>query len=197
MPTLAAIALAPVTGGASLSALPYTIGATITSAGGTGAEEALNDGADFGEALGYGVLQSGIEGAVEFATAGLGKGITSIGKSVGKGVGKSVAKSAGKIMMEEAGSEFIEEGLSALLNPLTKTVYKGSEALETYKDMTFYLDAAQQALVGGVVGGITGGAGAITQIRVAGGKSSYSIQQSVAELETLNTKETNLWKITN
>ena len=194
LPTLAAIALAPVTGGASLSALPYTIGATITSAGGTGAEEALNDGADFGEALGYGVLQSGIEGAVEFATAGLGKGITSIGKSVGKGVGKSVAKSAGKIMMEEAGSEFIEEGLSALLNPLTKTVYKGSEALETYKDMTFYLDAAQQALVGGVVGGITGGAGAITQIRVAGGKSSYSIQQSVAELETLNTKETNLWK---
>lgn len=194
LPTLAAIALAPVTGGASLSALPYTIGATITSAGGTGAEEALNDGADFGEALGYGVLQSGIEGAVEFATAGLGKGITSIGKSVGKGVGKSVAKSAGKIMMEEAGSEFIEEGLSALLNPLTKTVYKGSEALETYKDMTFYLDAAQQAFVGGVVGGITGGAGAITQIRVAGGKSSYSIQQSVAELETLNTKETNLWK---
>lgn len=194
LPTLAAIALAPVTGGASLSALPYTIGATITSAGGTGAEEALNDGADFGEALGYGVLQSGIEGAVEFATAGLGKGITSIGKSVGKGVGKSVAKSAGKIMMEEAGSEFIEEGLSALLNPLTKTVYKGSEALETYKDMTFYLDAAQQALVGGVVGGITGGAGAITQIRVAGGKSSYSIQQSVAELETLDTKETNLWK---
>ena len=194
LPTLAAIALAPVTGGASLSALPYTIGATITSAGGTGAEEALNDGADFGEALGYGVLQSGIEGAVEFATAGLGKGITSIGKSIGKGVGKSVAKSAGKIMIEEAGSEFIEEGLSALLNPLTKTVYKGSEALETYKDMTFYLDAAQQAFVGGVVGGITGGAGAITQIRVAGGKSSYSIQQSVAELETLNTKETNLWK---
>ena len=194
LPTLAAIALAPVTGGASLSALPYTIGATITSAGGTGAEEALNDGADFGEALGYGVLQSGIEGAVEFATAGLGKGITSIGKSIGKGVGKSVAKSAGKIMIEEAGSEFIEEGLSALLNPLTKTVYKGSEALETYKDMTFYLDAAQQAFVGGVVGGITGGAGAIAQIRVAGGKSSYSIQQSVAELETLNTKETNLWK---
>ena len=194
LPTLAAIALAPVTGGASLSALPYTIGATITSAGGTGAEEALNDGADFGEALGYGVLQSGIEGAVEFATAGLGKGITSIGKSIGKGVGKSVAKSAGKIMIEEAGSEFIEEGLSALLNPLTKTVYKGSEALETYKDMTFYLDAAQQAFVGGVVGGITGGAGAITQIRVAGGKSSYSIQQSVAELKTLDTKETNLWK---
>lgn len=194
LPTLAAIALAPVTGGASLAATPYTIFGTVFSAGGTGAEEALNDGADFGEALGYGVLQSGIEGAVEFATAGLGKGITSIGKSVGKGVGKSVAKSAGKIMIEEAGSEFIEEGLSALLNPLTKTVYKGSEALETYKDMTFYLDAAQQAFVGGVVGGITGGAGAITQIRVAGGKSSYSIQQSVAELETLNTKETNLWK---
>lgn len=166
------------------------IGGTIVSAGGTGAEEALNEGADFGEAFAYGTMQGGIEGVIEGVTAGLGKGITSIGK----GVGKSVAKSTGKVMIEEAGSEFVEEGLSALLNPLTKTIYKGSEALETYKDMTFYLDAAQQAFVGGVVGGIAGGSSSAIYTYRAGGKTNASIQQSVSELRTLDTKETNLWK---
>ena len=166
------------------------IGGTIVSAGGTGAEEALNEGADFGEAFAYGTMQGGIEGVIEGVTAGLGKGITSIGK----GVGKSVAKSTGKVMIEEAGSEFVEEGLSALLNPLTKTVYKGSEALETYKDMTFYLDAAQQAFVGGVVGGIAGGSSSAIYTYRAGGKTNASIQQSISELRTLDTKETNLWK---
>lgn len=194
LPTIAAIALAPVTGGGSLAALPYTIGATITSAGGSGMEEALNEDAEFGEAFAYGLLQSGVEGAVEFATAGMGKGITSIGKSVGKGVGKSAAKSVGKVMLEEAASEAIEEGLSALVNPLTKTTYQGSDALAAYGDMTFYLDAAQQALVGGIVGGITGSAGAVVNTKRAGGKANYSIEQSAQEIAALETKENNLWK---
>lgn len=194
LPTIAAIALAPVTGGASLGALPYTIGATIASAGGSGVEEALNEDAEFGEAFAYGLLQSGVEGAVEYVTAGLGKGITSIGKSVGKGVGKTTAKSIGKVMLEEAASEAVEEGLSALINPLTKTTYQGAEALEAYKDMTFYLDAAQQALVGGIVGGITASAGAIVNTKRAGGKVNYSIEQSSQEIIALDTKENNLWK---
>lgn len=194
LPTIAAIALAPVTGGASLGALPYTIGATIASAGGSGVEEALNEDAEFGEAFAYGLLQSGVEGAVEYVTAGLGKGITSIGKSVTKGVGKTAAKSIGKVMLEEAASEAVEEGLSALINPLTKTTYQGAEALEAYKDMTFYLDAAQQTLVGGIVGGITASAGAIVNTKRAGGKVNYSIEQSAQEIIALDTKENNLWK---
>ena len=194
LPTIALIVAAPFTGGATLAGLPYTIGATIASAGGSGMEEALNEDAEFGEAFAYGLLQSGVEGAVELATAGMGKGITSIGKSVGKGVGKSAAKSVGKVMLEEAASEAIEEGLSALVNPLTKTTYKGAEALEAYGDMTFYLDAAQQALVGGIVGGITGSAGAVVNTKRAGGKVNYSIEQSAQEIVALDTKENNLWK---
>ena len=194
LPSIAATIAAPFTGGASLAALPYTIGATVASAGGSGVEEALNEDADFGQALAYGALQAGIEGAVEAVTGGMGKGITSIGKSIGKNVGKSVAKSAGKIILEESAQEFVEEGLSALLNPLTKITYQGSDALETYRDMTFYLNAAQQALVGGVVGGLTGSAGAIAQTKLAGGKSNYNIAQSVQEIAVLNKKEANLWK---
>lgn len=194
LPTIALVVAAPFTGGATLAGVPFTIGATIASAGGTGMEEALNEGAEFEEAFAYGVMQAGIEGAVEFATAGMGKGITSIGKSVGKNIGKSVTKSVGKTIVEEGISEGVEEGLSALLNPLTKTTYKGAEALDAYKDMTFYLDAGQQALVGAVVGGISAGSGAIVNQRHYGGKTNYNIVQSAQEIATLDTKENNLWK---
>ena len=166
------------------------VAGTVVGAGGTGAEEALNEGASYGEALAYGVMQSGIEFAVEGVTAGLGKGITSLGK----GIGKTVARSTGKVMLEEAGSEFVEEGLSALLNPLTKSVYQGSEALDAYKDMTFYLDAGQQALVGGIVGAIAGGSSSAIVSRRVGGSAQSSIQQSIAEMQTLEIREANLWK---
>lgn len=166
------------------------VAGTVVGAGGTGAEEALNEGASYGEALAYGIMQSGIEFAVEGVTAGLGKGITSLGK----GIGKTVARSTGKVMLEEAGSEFVEEGLSALLNPLTKSVYQGSEALDAYKDMTFYLDAGQQALVGGIVGAIAGGSSSAIVSRRVGGSAQSSIQQSIAEMQTLEIREANLWK---
>lgn len=81
-----------------------------------------------------------------------------------------------------------------MLNPLTKTVYQGEEALQEYKNADFYVDAGKQAIVGGIVGGITGGAGALAHINIAGGKKSYNIQQSVSEVNTLNIKEDNLWK---
>ncbi len=166
----------------------------VTSAGGTGVEEALNEDAEFGQAMLYGVSQAGIEGLIEGVTAGLGKGITTIGKSVGKTTGKSVAKTVGKVMLEESVSEGIEEGLTALVNPFSKTIYKGADVLETYKDMTFYLDAGQQALVGGIVGGITGGSSAKIRQIALGGKTNYNISQSAQEIATLDTKENNLWK---
>ena len=189
LPTIAAIALAPVTGGASLGALPYTLGATIASAGGTGVEEALNEDANFGEAFLYGTLQAGIEGLVEFASAGMGKGITSIGKAMGK----TATKTMGKVMLEEALSEAFEEGVGALVNPLTKRIYD-ENALEAYKDLSFYQSAAEQALVGGIVGGITAGTGAIVRTNIAGGKANLNINESINEIEVLKRKEANLWK---
>lgn len=157
------------------------------SAGGGGSEEALKEGANLGEAIGYGTMQSLIEFGTEAVTAGMGKGMYS--------VGKSTAKSVGKVAAEEFVSESIEEGLSALVNPLTKAAtYGGKEALNAYGDMTFYLDAGKQALVGGVIGGLVGGSSASIQRYSAGGKENFSIQQSTQQLATLDTKENNLWK---
>lgn len=157
------------------------------SAGGTGTEEALNEGANLGEAAGYGAIQSLIEFGTEKVTAGLGKGLYS--------VGKSSAKSVGKVAAEEFVSESIEEGLSALVNPLAKAVtYEGEKVLDAYKDLTFYLDAGQQALVGGVVGAIIGGSSAGIQRYSAGGKQNFMIEQSLAEIQRTDLKESNLWK---
>ena len=172
----------------------FGVGGIVASAGGTGVEEALNEDAEFGQAMFYGVSQAGIEGLIEGVTAGLGKGITTIGKSIGKTTGKSVAKTVGKVMLEESVSEGIEEGLTALVNPLSKTIYKGADVLEAYKDMTFYLDVGQQALVGGIVGGITGGSGAKIRQTMLGGKTNSLIAQSAQEIATLDIKENNLWK---
>ena len=173
------------------------VAGTVAGAGGTGVEESLNEGANFNQAFAYGVTQAGIEGVIETATAGMGKGITAIGKAgktAGKTFGKTVAKSVGKRMFEEGVSEAVEEGLSAIVNPLTKSIYQGKDALEAYNDLTFYLDAGKQALVGGVVGGISAGSsGAIVQRRV-GGRTNYSISQSYNEIESLDRKENNLWK---
>ena len=98
--------------------------------------------------------------------------------------------------MEEALQETIQEGTSALLNPATKTVYKGTEPLGEYTNPEFYKDVGYQALVGGITGGLTAGASgsiaARTGIRAAGGKSQFLIQQSAQELNALDTKEDNL-----
>lgn len=156
------------------------------SAVGGGTEEGLSEDAEMGEAFMYGLAQGGIEFLTEKVTAGLGKGIYSVGKSSAKGIGK--------VMLEESVSEGIEEGLSALVNPLSKTIYKGADALNSYGDLTFYLDSAQQALVGAAVGGIIGGSSAGIQQRIAGGKQNFMIEQSVKEISALETKENNLWK---
>ena len=206
LPTIVAFALAIPTDGASLAAVPYTVGATIASAGGGGVEEALNEDAEFGESFAYGLMQAGIEGGVEALTAGMGKGITSLGKATGKGVTKTAVKSVGKAMLEETISEAAEEGISALVNPLTKTVYQGKEALDAYKDMSFYMDAAQQTFVGGVVGGISGGiSGRLAKSYTMNDfkkktnistytNENYNILQSQSELNTLDIKEDNLRK---
>lgn len=195
LPTIAAVALAPVTGGTSLSALPFTIGATVASASGSGMQQALNEGATYDQALLYGGLKGGVEGLVEFATKGLGKGIMSIGKSVGKSAIKTVAKSTGKIMLEEALSEGVEGVLSSLADPWQKAVsYKGASELERYRQWELYKDALKEGAIGAVVGGITGGATHIAKSKTAGGNKEYSIAQSTTELQTLETKEANLYK---
>lgn len=190
LPSIIAIAAAPFTGGASLAALPYTTAATVVSAGGQGAEHALNEGAEFNEALGYGVSQMGIEFVLEAATMGLGKGITSIGKSMGKGASKTM----GKTVIEEFIQEGVEEFATAMTDPLAKKLTYDEDALEAYKDVAFYQNALEQAVIGAFVGGTVASTGYLANRRMAGGTANLSISESINEVSTLEKKEANLWK---
>ena len=190
LPSIIAIAAAPFTGGSSLAALPYTTAATVVSAGGQGAEHALNEGAEFNEALGYGVSQMGIEFVLEAATMGLGKGITSIGKSMGKGASKTM----GKTVIEEFIQEGVEEFATAMTDPLAKKLTYDEDALEAYKDVAFYQNALEQAVIGAFVGGTVASTGYLANRRMAGGTANLSISESINEVSTLEKKEANLWK---
>ncbi len=170
------------------------MGYSIASSTGLSTEEALNDGADFDNALLYGVIQGGIEGIGEYLTRGMSKGITSVFKASGKTLGKTNAKSAGKIALEEGIAESIQEGTSALVNPITQMVYKGSDALNAYNNANFYQNVLEQVLVGGAVGGVLGGGTAKIQQYRLGGKDNFSVAQSKAEIDALDKKEYNLWK---
>lgn len=184
---------APATGGSSLVAANTFAkvwgGVTAASAAGQGMEESLNEGANFDQSLMYGLTQGGIELLIEGASAKLGIGTYGIGKSAGK----SAAKSIGKTMLEEGLSEAFEEGATALVNPLAKTIYKGEDALDVYGDMSFYLDAGHQALIGGLVGSITAGTGALVTQRRLGGNVQYMLVQSADEIKALDVKEQNLF----
>lgn len=172
---LPAVAVSLVSGG---TLAPQAFGSIIASAGGGGMEEALNDGASYDRALGYGVLQSATEGALEAVTGGAGRFAAMTGK-------KAVA-SVGKTILKEAASETFEEGASALINPLSKSVYKGKSALEEYKNPEFYVDAVKQAAVGGAVGGLmASGSLGISRAR-AGGKASYNLAALNAEITDTN-----------
>ena len=181
------------TGGTSMAAAnafaKAWYGITAASAGGQGMEEALNDGASFDKSLIYGFEQAGIEALMEAASAKLGVGMHSITGNIGK----TTAKSVGKIMVEEGLSEAFEEGMTALANPITKATYKGKDALDVYRDMSFYLDAGQEALIGGLVGSITAGASGLVSQRQAGGNVRFMMTQSISELEALDRKEQNLF----
>ena len=135
-------------------------GALITggAAAGSGMQEAYQDGAEFYEGLGYGLSQ----GAVEFGTEALFSGVTSkiFGKGIlgaGKTVGKEVAETGTKRVIKGLAEEAAEEAIAEAVNPLTKTIYKGSEALEEYKDPEFYKGVAKSAAMGAAVAGVVGG----------------------------------------
>jgi len=161
-------------GGAGLSGVAAkgaSLGIMGAGAAGKGSEEALNEGASTSQALGYGLASGGIEVASELV---VGKALGAVGLGTGKimGVigGKETVKIGSKAFIKELAKDMFEEGMeevfSATLEPLTKTIYKGSEALEQYKSKDYWLgtnghfneSVLGQFTSGAVTAGITGGA---------------------------------------
>ncbi len=132
-----------------------TIGA---SAAGSGTQEAYAEGADFYEGLGYGTVSGAIEAGTEALFGGVtskffGKGALGAAKSAGKEIAETGAKRVIKGVAEEAA----EEAVASAVNPLAKTIYKGSDALEEYASPEFYQELGKSALLGGLTAGAFGG----------------------------------------
>ena len=140
-----------------------------TSAAGTATKEAYQEtGKLTGKEWGYGVLSGVTEAAVEKISGGLGAGAGAIGKKIGQAFGKTAAKEVGKTTVKTVAvdlgknflSEAFEEGFSELMAPQYKKLTYDPNA----KNATAG-EIAYAALVGGLSGILTSGAGtAVTQV---------------------------------
>lgn len=133
------------------------LGTLGVSAAGSGTQEAYQDGADFYKGLGYGLASGGVEVASEALLGG----VTS--KVFGGGLinpGNAVAKTGAKRIFKGMAEEAAEEVFASAVNPLAKTIYKGSEALGEYATPEFYKGLAESAIAGagaaGAIGAFTG-----------------------------------------
>ena len=135
-----------------------SLGAMSIGAAGKGTEEALNEGANLGQATVYGLLSGATEAATEMLGGVAGDFATGvIGKAALKNaaVRKFTSTLAGKMI---AGfiSEGFEEVLSDVVNPIWKKIsydYDLDLANE-YSSGEFWAGLAQSFVVGGIVGAI-------------------------------------------
>ena len=162
---------------------------TGTMAAGNSTEEAFNDGASYGQGMAYGVTN----GIVEVATEKIGGklfGNSAIDDALGmKATNKTLFKTAkttgGKIVQDAIG-EGIEEGVAEVVNPLTKTIYKGSDALQEYKDKEFWGRVGESTVVG--MGTSVAFGGTVGRIN----RNTHNANETLSELRTLDVKEDNL-----
>ena len=178
---------------AKAAKLAQTLSTVTMAAGAAGQaeQEAYQDGADFYAGQAYGVLRGATEAATEYALGGTTKLITGGGKAMLPGVRRSVANVGLKRVAKAALEEGLEEGISESLDPLTRTTYKGKEALAEYADPAFYgqvLKAVKDgSLTGLVFQGTVGHAMGNT------GKAA-DMREIRDELDTLEKKRRNLHK---
>ena len=174
---------------AKAAKLAKTLSTVTMAAGAAGqaSQEAYQDGADFYGGQVYGWARGATEAATEYALGGTTKMFT--GGGMLPGVRRSVASVGVKRVAKAALEEGLEEGISEGLDPLTRTTYKGREALEEYLDPAFYRRVIEASRDGTLTGlafqGTVGHAMGNT------GKTA-DMQEIGAELETLSQKRQNL-----
>lgn len=189
---LPAVVVTVATGGAGASAFvtqAASLATTGISAAGNATESAFNDGAGYGQGMAYGVGN----GLVEVATEKIGGklfGNSPIDDALGlKPANKTLFKAAktgfGKAVQGAVG-EGIEEGMAELVNPLTKTIYKGTDALNEYKDKEFWGRVGESAIIGAGTSIAYGG----TLGRI--NRNTHNANETLSELRTLEVKEDNL-----
>ena len=191
---LPAVGVGLITGGAGLAAgasQAASLAAMGASAAGTSTEEAFNDGADYMRGLGYGMASGAVEMATEKMSGGALKGI--IGKGMLDGVGKVAATGARRVL-KNAVEEGAEEVVSELANPALKSIYKGKEAFEEYRDADYWKGVAEAGLVGGATSVVYGGTVGKVLAKTGHGYvgKEADIADSLSEISTLQEKANKL-----
>ena len=112
----------------------------------------------------------------------VGKALSVVGLGTGKIMGlvggKKLVETSSKAFVKEVVKNAFEEGMeevsTALVEPLMKSIYQGSDALEEYKDPSKFLfgiggdfneSVAGQFAAGAFTGGLMSGVGAVSQYR--------------------------------
>lgn len=126
------------------------------SSAGSSSVEALNDGANAGQALLYGLASGAVEAGTEYIpwerVPGLGK---LLGQNTLPGIGlrKFSISELGKSMAQEG----LEEVVSGVFNPILKTIYKGADSLKEFGNKDFYIDLGKSFASGALMGGLMEG----------------------------------------
>jgi len=163
------------TGGGSVAAQAASLAVMGVGAAGKGGEQALNEGATAGQALGYGVASGAVEVVSEIA---VGKVLGLVGAGTGKIAGVIGGKEAGKSVVKELAKTAFEEGMeevfSDALAPTIEAIYKGNESFSQYSDPNYYKNMARSFASGAFVGGLMGGANtAVSRYRYSANGISF------------------------
>lgn len=203
---LPTVAIGILTGGTSLAGTAASAGAKAASIGakvanvaskvafvagaaGNASESALQEGATYGQALGYGALSGAIEAGTEMIGGRVFGSATKIdntllGKlAVKTGTDKFISKGVGKAVYSFA-SEGLEEVVADLLDPVNKRITGvDSEAKVDWAQLpkTFFIGGA----VGAVLDGIQGGASAIYNNK-RGGKHYVRVSENLENIANTN-----------
>lgn len=156
------------------------------SAAGNSTEEAYQDGASYYAGLGYGLASGAVEVATEKMFGGFGK-LTGAGYL--DNVTRSIAKQGAARVAKEFVEEGVEEVVSELANPALKAIYKGSEALEEYKDPEYWKGVGEAGLIGGLTSVAYGQS--IGRVMHTSGRYA-DVSEARQEYETLRQKALNL-----
>lgn len=172
-------------------------------AAGQGSQEALNEGAEPVKALGYGVASGTVEVASELVVGkilgAMGLGVNKVAGVVGKkSTSSAVSKVARKELVKNISKAAFEEGaeevFSAVLEPLTKSIYKGEEAFKDSKGRFVYVSpefwvgadggnfnesVVGQFTSGAVTGGLMNSVAETKQYKALG-KDGYVASKSLA-----------------
>lgn len=199
---LPTVALALVSGGTSLTGTAASAGAKAASIGakvanvaskvafvagaaGNASESALQEGATYGQALGYGALSGAIEAGTEFIGGRVMGSATNLdntllGKlAVKTGADKFISKGVGKAAYSFA-SEGLEEVVADLLDPVNKRITGvDSEATVDWANLpkTFLIGGA----VGSILDGVQNGASALIH-KDKGGKHFVNVAESLENI---------------